>query len=325
MADIYRGSSEIGRSENGEISRRDIQAAIAKTVELRALHTALMAGDSPANLRFSSAAASPVSRHARNLSAQEYPVFTPDFQKIKSHGGVIAGEIALPFRYTEIPLKDASPQDLNMINIAIGREEQADCASGDWTSQLSVNLQHFVNVKKSSLSKNVQHLLNLGGLFCDDASPISNTSDCPMDILGTDHKYPDKEDQNNTGVCAVEGRIGNSSDDSDTVGSTSDENRINWAAESQILLREDDMVNESAIECEICNQLTENDGVSRKFSLSSCSDDDDPPPSKCDEQTDEASSESNPKTINKTKREENPSQSAGQFNLASFILSPCEG
>ncbi|KAL3620426.1 hypothetical protein CASFOL_035338 [Castilleja foliolosa] len=79
MADIYRGSSEIGRSENGEISRRDIQAAIAKTVELRALHSALMAGDSPANLRFPSAAASPVSRHARNLSAQEYPVFTPSY------------------------------------------------------------------------------------------------------------------------------------------------------------------------------------------------------------------------------------------------------
>ncbi|GFP80015.1 hypothetical protein PHJA_000144900 [Phtheirospermum japonicum] len=79
MADRYREHCEIGKIENGEISRRDIQAAIAKTVELRALHAALMAGDSPANLRFPSAAASPVSRHARNLSAQEYPVFTPSY------------------------------------------------------------------------------------------------------------------------------------------------------------------------------------------------------------------------------------------------------
>ncbi|GER41121.1 hypothetical protein STAS_17824 [Striga asiatica] len=68
MADTQ---SDIERRENGEVSRREIKAAIGKAVELRALHAALMAGDFTA--------ASPFSRHARNLSAQDYPVFTPSY------------------------------------------------------------------------------------------------------------------------------------------------------------------------------------------------------------------------------------------------------
>ncbi|KAK4435995.1 putative lysine-specific demethylase ELF6 [Sesamum alatum] len=97
-----------------------------------------------------------------------------DFQKIKTHAAVIAEEIAVPFCYTDVELSSASPEDLNLIDIAIDREEQVDCAE-DWTSKLSINLQHCVKVKKSSPSKNVQHLLSLGGLFCD-ATPISNAS-----------------------------------------------------------------------------------------------------------------------------------------------------
>ncbi|KAL2487943.1 hypothetical protein Fot_41235 [Forsythia ovata] len=61
-----------------EISRQDIQVAIAKAVELRALHAALLQGkNSPTYLRFPSA--SPVSHHASNFSAQDYPVFTPSY------------------------------------------------------------------------------------------------------------------------------------------------------------------------------------------------------------------------------------------------------
>ncbi|KAL7126857.1 hypothetical protein ABFS83_14G214300 [Erythranthe nasuta] len=85
MADIYREHGDIGNSGhgNGEISRHEIQSAIAKAVELRALHAALMLGNSPAaasaaaNIRFPSP--SPISRHASHLSAQDYPVFTPSY------------------------------------------------------------------------------------------------------------------------------------------------------------------------------------------------------------------------------------------------------
>lgn len=59
-----------------EVRREDIQAAIAKAVELRALHAALMQqGNSPANITYPSA--SPASHPVSHLSAQDYPVFTP--------------------------------------------------------------------------------------------------------------------------------------------------------------------------------------------------------------------------------------------------------
>lgn len=60
---------------NRDVSKQEIQAAIAKAVELRALHAALLQSNSPAHLRLPSA--SPVSRHVSQLSAQDYPVFTP--------------------------------------------------------------------------------------------------------------------------------------------------------------------------------------------------------------------------------------------------------
>ncbi|XP_052175697.1 IRK-interacting protein [Diospyros lotus] len=60
------------------ISRREIQAAIAKAVELRALHAALIQGNSPANLQFHSA--SPAPHHFSQFSAQDYPVFTPSYE-----------------------------------------------------------------------------------------------------------------------------------------------------------------------------------------------------------------------------------------------------
>lgn len=79
----------------------------------------------------------------------------------------------MPFSYTEIQLGDASPKDLNLIDIAIDREEQFECTE-DWTSQLSINLQHCVKVKKSFPSKSVHHVLSLSGLS-GDATAISDT------------------------------------------------------------------------------------------------------------------------------------------------------
>ncbi|XP_057788783.1 lysine-specific demethylase ELF6 [Salvia miltiorrhiza] len=97
-----------------------------------------------------------------------------DFQKIKAHAAVIAEEIAVPFSYTEILLDNASPKDLNLIDIAIDREEQVVCVE-DWTSLLNINLQHCVKMKRSSPSADVRHLLSLGGLF-HDATPILDAS-----------------------------------------------------------------------------------------------------------------------------------------------------
>ncbi|KAL1832070.1 hypothetical protein ACET3Z_001721 [Daucus carota] len=75
-SEIFQGSNN---KNDGEVSRHEIQAAIAKAVELRALHAALLQGSSPASLKFS--AASPASNHhVSHLSAQDYPVFTPTYE-----------------------------------------------------------------------------------------------------------------------------------------------------------------------------------------------------------------------------------------------------
>lgn len=74
IGQIIQNHNNKGNSKN-EVSRQDIQSAIAKVVELRALHAALMQGNSPANLRYPSA--SPLSRPVSQFSAQDYPVFTP--------------------------------------------------------------------------------------------------------------------------------------------------------------------------------------------------------------------------------------------------------
>ncbi|KAK4741998.1 hypothetical protein SAY87_025586 [Trapa incisa] len=73
-----------------EVGRQEVQAAIAKVVELRALHAALVHGSSTnsgspsSNFRFPITAAaslsSPALLHASHFSAQDYPVFKPSYK-----------------------------------------------------------------------------------------------------------------------------------------------------------------------------------------------------------------------------------------------------
>ncbi|KAF5725493.1 hypothetical protein HS088_TW23G00215 [Tripterygium wilfordii] len=63
--------------DNHEVRRQDIESAIAKSVELRALHAALVQ-NSPASLKFASS--SPASCPLSQFSAQDYPVFTPTYE-----------------------------------------------------------------------------------------------------------------------------------------------------------------------------------------------------------------------------------------------------
>ncbi|KAL6990307.1 hypothetical protein U1Q18_049636, partial [Sarracenia purpurea var. burkii] len=81
MADSTVQTLQNQRSNHGnttELSRKEIQAAIAKAVELRALHAVLRQGSSPANLRYPPSA-SPHPHHASHFSALDYPVFTPSY------------------------------------------------------------------------------------------------------------------------------------------------------------------------------------------------------------------------------------------------------
>ncbi|KAL6203737.1 hypothetical protein ACLB2K_027436 [Fragaria x ananassa] len=83
---IFPDQNSNNNIKNSEINRVEIQAAIAKAVELRALHAALVQGSSPANLRFPSSASPANSRHASHFSAQDYPVFTPSYEDEPSLG-----------------------------------------------------------------------------------------------------------------------------------------------------------------------------------------------------------------------------------------------
>lgn len=75
----------------------------------------------------------------------------------------IAEEIGSNFGYNEVRLDIASEEALRLINLAVD-EERDECRE-DWTSRLGINLRHCVKVRKSSPTKQVQHALELGGLF----------------------------------------------------------------------------------------------------------------------------------------------------------------
>ncbi|XP_044506833.1 IRK-interacting protein-like [Mangifera indica] len=79
MAAATTASSQIfqNHNTNTSVSRHEIQAAIAEAVELRALHAALMKGNSPANSRCPSSP--PGSLPVSQFCAQDYPVFTPSY------------------------------------------------------------------------------------------------------------------------------------------------------------------------------------------------------------------------------------------------------
>lgn len=91
-----------------------------------------------------------------------------DFKKIKLHAAAVADEIGSPFNYQEVPLDDASPEDLNFINFSIDDEGQ-DESREDWTSTAKINLRHCLELFKKFPSEELQHALTLKGLCFDKA------------------------------------------------------------------------------------------------------------------------------------------------------------
>lgn len=62
---------------NHEISKQEIQTALAKAVEMRTLHATLLHGNSPASTRFPTSASPSIPCSSNLYSAQDYPVFMP--------------------------------------------------------------------------------------------------------------------------------------------------------------------------------------------------------------------------------------------------------
>lgn len=99
-----------------------------------------------------------------------------DFQKIKAHATAVAEEIGSSFSCKEIPLYEASKEDLNLINLAIDSEEKDECDE-DWTSKLNINMRHRVKLREVfPTEKEQQHALTLCGLFSDTTHSSSALS-----------------------------------------------------------------------------------------------------------------------------------------------------
>ncbi|URE37617.1 hypothetical protein MUK42_16027 [Musa troglodytarum] len=100
------------------INRQDVQAAIVKAAELRALHAALLqggAGGSPAAVRLPAGASPSVSRGASQFTVPEdYPVFTPSYE-----------EDPLPGYHYFHPENRSLSQIWNAIGLEEGKDSEA--------------------------------------------------------------------------------------------------------------------------------------------------------------------------------------------------------
>lgn len=69
----------------------------------------------------------------------------------------------------DVPLENASQEDLNLINISIDDEEHQEDGK-DWTSKLGVNLRHSVKLRKHSASTQEQLPSALRGMFSSSST-----------------------------------------------------------------------------------------------------------------------------------------------------------
>ncbi|XP_027160831.1 IRK-interacting protein [Coffea eugenioides] len=138
-------------NNNEVVNRHEIQAAVAKAVELRALHAALMQGSSPTNLKFSSA--SPGSLYASHFSAQDYPVFTPSYEEEPLPG------------YQQLRLDSRSYAD-SWDEYGLGGDEDES------------NLSNYTKANASSMKGFPNDLLNLETHVCpaDDQRSVTGSS-----------------------------------------------------------------------------------------------------------------------------------------------------
>lgn len=87
-----------------------------------------------------------------------------DYPKIEKRARLLAKEIGADYSWKETPLRNAAEDDLEMIQVAI--EEQDDAELGrDWTAQLGVSLRYSVKLSRSPLYKQMPYNKVLDALF----------------------------------------------------------------------------------------------------------------------------------------------------------------
>ncbi|KAK9673689.1 hypothetical protein RND81_12G183600 [Saponaria officinalis] len=180
-------------NENGgTIDRQEIQAAIAKAVELRALHAALMqANNSPAHLNFLSSASSPPLSH---LSAHDYPVFTPSYEDEPLPGYVHLQSVSQTICESwedqndeSLQLSDYTRPNISSRNgllLGLGNTNNHTCPGDDSKSVASSCTNHMSFLQNSP---GTEFLKSRRRNSLGDFNSVSSCNNCKPAIISTDN------------------------------------------------------------------------------------------------------------------------------------------
>ncbi|ERN11682.1 hypothetical protein AMTRI_Chr03g139160 [Amborella trichopoda] len=159
-----------------EISRQEIQTAIAKAAELRALHAALLQGNSPANLKLQACASPSGSRSSNPFSAQDYPVFTPSYDEepLPNYSQILSEDRRLSQNWDTTGVEDNDAREME--------EETADETDLTFKKKQSP-------LSRDALSSGVfireQHI-------CSSEKPSATCNKCKPATIMRDNQIPEQ-------------------------------------------------------------------------------------------------------------------------------------
>ncbi|TMW81762.1 hypothetical protein EJD97_007971 [Solanum chilense] len=184
------------------VNRQEIKDAIAKAIELRALHAALLQqqqGNSPIK-KFPSSASPTLSLHSHHFSSQDYPIFTPSYEDEPlpgykqlhldhnpnyaelwdeyGFGGVVNGNnesVLSDYRKANSTLKNGFTNSL--INL-----EPHICPADDQRSVTSSCTDHVTTRKASPIARYIKSRRNSLG----DLNSISSCNKCKPATISTE-------------------------------------------------------------------------------------------------------------------------------------------
>ncbi|CAL5200095.1 unnamed protein product [Lathyrus oleraceus] len=182
------------QNNNGstDLNRQEIQTAIAKAVELRALHAALTQGNSPSpspashNARFPSP--SPVSQ----FSAQDYPVFTPSYEdeahqnptisegwdeNVVEEGNIIESTVVQDYKEKKTTSIKVQPFGFST---NLNQESSHMCPVDDDTKSVTGSCANHINVLQTSPN---EYFKSRRRNSLDDYKPLSSCNRCKPALI----------------------------------------------------------------------------------------------------------------------------------------------
>ncbi|CAK8536024.1 unnamed protein product [Lathyrus sativus] len=190
------------QNNNGSthLNRQEIQTAIAKAVELRALHAALTQGNSPSpsptshNARFPSP--SPVLHSVSHFSAQDYPVFTPSYEdeahqnptksrtiseswdeNVIEEGNIIESIIVQDYKEKKTSSIKVQPFGFST---NLNQESSHMCPVDDDTKSVTGSCANHINVLQTSPN---EYFKSRRRNSLDDYKPLSSCNRCKPALI----------------------------------------------------------------------------------------------------------------------------------------------